>query len=1256
MKRLTARSILRRLRASATTLCVSGVLFPAIGLADGPAPAGRVRVGDRPAVNARPAPVQTADMRLYYIATPWSKVLENVANECGLTLVMHDTPSGNFTRNDWQKHTRDDVIRILNRDLEPLGYRLLVNEKFLTVIGAERARAEYPRRELETPPTPQAEGAQTAEYEGHASSRPAVTRVGHEAPAAAPNPSNTPAAKAGVFRFSPQNRPAIEISRDVFAAFESRATVQEQGPNGLPAFTVWRDDAQAANALANPTPMGGEWFTFELDTNANQIVTTADARIQPVLTELLKRLDVITRTEGDTLKLVAGGKELPAIGKQLRPQIGRLKTTGPAAAPRRVAWQPDGQPAPAGQPAPGGDIQTPALGNTPSESALSATLLGAMRGDVTIQSVDDLNLLILRGNEGDVEQVLQVIQLIERLAQGTRPEIRLHTLEHVSSEALSTLLTDVYQRVNTQQTERGLAASPINVVPVVQPNAILIVAPEGAMNAIVELASELDKPADPAAEVHVYRLKHAIASEVVTLLTNFYQDRPGLGTRVRVIADARTNSLIIQARPRELAEVQLLIKQVDKSDSGATHQARTLALQHASATELATFLTTAIQSTLNPPTATTGGGFGGGGGGGQNSQSLRDTKSVVLEFLQTSGDVKRLVKSGLLTDIRISGDPRTNMLLLVAPKESMPMLEELVRALDQPSNAVASVKMLPLKNADASAAVSLLTSLFEPQQQNDLGVQLAGAETTSSLIPLRFEADVRSNTVVAFGGEEALTMVEAILYRLDAGDLRNRQTEVLKLRNAPAADVASAINTFLQSQRDLLQLNPDAVSTYELLEQEVIVTPEPVNNYLLISATPRYFDRVLSVARQLDASPPQVMIQALLVEVELNDTDEFGVELGFQDPVLFTRSLIDNLVTTTTSTNIPGVGTTQTTNIISQSGTPGFLFNNNPLGNNIAMSPGIVGSQGLSNFGVGRTNTDLGFGGLVLSASSDAVSVLIRALASRRNVRILSRPQVLALDNQPASIQVGQQVPIVNGVNLTANGVANPQIVQDQAGIILTVQPRISPEGDIVMVVAAEKSAFNGAGVPIFTDTAGNVFNSPIKDITTASTTVKVPDGQTIVVGGMITKNDTTIERKVPWLGDVPVLKNLFRYDSHTERRTELLIFLTPRVIHGDGDSELIKTIEADRIHFFEQEAEAIHGPLFAVPPENFGMPIDGTEMPMPIQGGNLSQPNAVFQAPPMAPASSGPTPTPAPTPANPGPMSGSQPGRATPFARLGSR
>ncbi|MCA9056562.1 MAG: type II and III secretion system protein, partial [Planctomycetaceae bacterium] len=284
-------------------------------------------------------------------------------------------------------------------------------------------------------------------------------------------------------------------------------------------------------------------------------------------------------------------------------------------------------------------------------------------------------------------------------------------------------------------------------------------------------------------------------------------------------------------------------------------------------------------------------------------------------------------------------------------------------------------------------------------------------------------------------------------------------------------------------------------------------------------------------------------------------------------------------------------------------------------------------------FALGRTNADLGFGGLVLAASSQSVSVLIRALASRRNVRVLSRPQVIALDGQEAQIQVGNRVPIVQGVTTNTLGVASPQVNYDDAGIILTVQPRISPEGQIVMVVAAEKSAYTNTGVAIYTDTAGNTFTSPTKNVTTASTTVKIPDGQTVVVGGMITKSDTTIERKVPWLGDIPIVKSLFRYDSHTEKRTELLIFLTPRIVHGDGDAELIKQVEAERVHFFEEEAEAIHGPLYGVPPEACGLPMmDGQwsrDATMPI-------PEAVFTEPLTAPGITpgpyggvGPTPIP---------------------------
>ncbi|MEZ6146782.1 MAG: secretin N-terminal domain-containing protein [Planctomycetaceae bacterium] len=534
-------------------------------------------------------------------------------------------------------------------------------------------------------------------------------------------------------------------------------------------------------------------------------------------------------------------------------------------------------------------------------------------------------------------------------------------------------------------------------------------------------------------------------------------------------------------------------------------------------------------------------------------------------------------------------------------------MEELIHILDQPSATVAEIKVFQLENADATTAVTLLNELFESEEQGALDIAIAGAEdASSSLIPLKFSTDTRTNTVVAIGGAEALRVVEAILLRLDQSDLRQRKQVVFKLRNSPAADVAQAINDFIQAQLDLVQIDANLVSTSELVDQTYIVVPEAVTNSLIISASPRYFDEILRLAEQLDAEPPQVMIQAMLVEVELTDTDEFGIELGFQDSVLFDRSVTaaENLLTTVTTISDPGTGIQTTTqNIISQAATPGFQFNNQPLGNNIAGNPGKVGTQGLSNFALGRTNADLGFGGLVLSASSDAVSVLVRALEARRDVRILSRPQVMALDNQAALIQEGQTVPTVNGVTTTGL-VTSPTVQQTNVGIILSVTPRISPEGQVVMVVEAQKSGLSGSGVPIYVDAnTGAVIEAPIIDVTLASTTVKVNDGQTVVLGGMIIEQDSTLERKVPWLGDVPIIGQAFRYDANDHRRSELLVFLTPRIVYNDADFELIKQVEVERLHFFEHEAEEIHGPLFAVPPESYeeeyGDEVPTSEMPL---------------------------------------------------------
>jgi type II secretory pathway component GspD/PulD (secretin) len=386
-----------------------------------------------------------------------------------------------------------------------------------------------------------------------------------------------------------------------------------------------------------------------------------------------------------------------------------------------------------------------------------------------------------------------------------------------------------------------------------------------------------------------------------------------------------------------------------------------------------------------------------------------------------------------------------------------------------------------------------------------------------------------------------------LLLRLDETDSQERVNEVYRLKNSPALDVANAVNNFLRSERVVNQAAPGRQNPFTQIESEVVVVPEPVGNALIISATPRYFEQIMELVEGLDAQPPQVMIQVILVEVELDNLHEFGVELGLQDSLLFDRSLLGSILT------------------------PGYNFNNQPLGN--ANTPGslatksTVGGQALSHFSLGRTSTDTDFGGLVLSASSENVSVLLRAMNQSRNVEILSRPQIMTLDNQPAFIQVGQRVPRIVGTSINQVGQVNT-VELENVGLILGVTPRISPEGMVVMDLDAEKSEVGPEieGIPVSISSTGEVIRSPRVNITTAQTTVSSASGQTIVIGGLITTNNTTLSRRVPWLSDVPVLGNLFRFDGTKNSRKELLIILTPHVVRGPSEAEYIKQVETARM------------------------------------------------------------------------------------------
>ncbi|MSR59543.1 MAG: hypothetical protein EXS05_18190 [Planctomycetaceae bacterium] len=1258
-------------------------------------------------------------VRLNHIHASWSKVLKDYATSVQKQLVADEVPEGHFSRVDSRHHTPETARMILNRELEPLGFRLVVKRDFIVLIDLKQSRKEYQPAAIAfeggrssasslddfeqaaveqavfekgtggAPRKPQRNGRSgrpvaPAADEGQIkqADHKAARTAGHLQQVAGEAETLRSANSAAAAEESPtvtavrlKARDAVAVSRIIYSAFKGHAEKVDEGPRGLPGFRVYRvilDPQGQPLERQDDTPVR---FSIGIDENRNQLVVEASFKETPSVLRLIKMLDKLPSPEQGTVRAVPTSKDAGQIAEVLQPELDRLAVASRKAARRSPVSllerrrrelaaadaendsEIDDQETPL-PPLPGKAMQ-PAQPGQNENDVEEEPLTGTLKGEVTVEAIPDLGIMVVIGNEKDVETVMAVIRQIERLSVGITPEVELVLLNHVSSDALASLLTSVYERLNpsrrsTQTGQQQQSQQNVVVIPVSRPNAILIVASKIDIDSVKDLAERLDQPSDPRTEYKVFRLKYAVPSQVVATVEAMYPPDGGqqgqqqgqagaiggLTPRVKIAADPRTNSVIVQARPRDLREVAILIRDLDAQDSGNVSLIKIFPLKAAVADELANTLQSAFLALLNPAriTGTQPGQQNqqAGQGQGTGAAELREVKSTILEYDDEQGG--RLLQSGILGDIRITADMRTNSIVVTATAESMELVEKLIRRFDQPNKLVAKIKVINMTNGDAQSTVTLLNGLFGTQNtqrtgqgnqgqigQNFPGLQVANADDASStLIPLRFSTDVRTNSVIAIGGADALDVVESIVLRLDESGLSQRKNEVYRLKNTPALDVATAITNFLTSRRQVDTADPGLVSPFEQIEREVIVVGEPVSNSLLISATPRFFDDLMKLVKDLDAEPKQVLIQALLVEVQLDNADEFGVELGLQDSVLFNRSLINTVTQVSTAVQAPNGNTTTNNTVISQDGLPGYFFNsvNAPLGNNTlvnAANPKTVGSQGLSNFNLGRINGDLGYGGLILSAGSESVSALLRAVAARRRVDVLSRPQIRALDNQQANIQVGQEVPRVGNFTLnTQTGTAQPIVEQRSIGIILQVIPRVTPEGKVVMSVVARKDALSQQSVPLFVNPNGSTVSSPIIDTTNALTTVSVQSGQTIVLGGMITKRDETLERKVPLLGDIPVLGQAFRYDYKRSVRTELLIFLTPRVVHNDAEAESFKEIETQRINFIEAEAEMMHGPLFGSAGE-FGQEWSSPDS-MPRHGPTFEGQDSLPPAPAGAP------------------------------------
>jgi len=309
---------------------------------------------------------------------------------------------------------------------------------------------------------------------------------------------------------------------------------------------------------------------------------------------------------------------------------------------------------------------------------------------------------------------------------------------------------------------------------------------------------------------------------------------------------------------------------------------------------------------------------------------------------------------------------------------------------------------------------------------------------------------------------------------------------------------------------------------------QIMVDPDTHN--LIINADEETTKAMMEVVKNLDRPQPQVLIKVVFLEVTHNDSFDFGIEGQYNGQSSAFGRIASyltnyNIFTNTTITSTGGSTTTSQSTTIQPSqlfGQTNSYVINNAFG--LLGSPGSAGTYSL------------------LGADFTAT---LRAIAQNGKAQLLSRPSILARNNQPATIQIGQDVPLITNVRYDTFGNAINSVTYQPVGIILKVTPFITSEGLVQMIVQPSTSAIDpSTSIPI---SAG--VSAPVIDVRSADTVVLTPDGQTVVIGGLMRNDSGEIITKIPFLGDIPFLGYFFKHKTTSSAKTELLIFLTPHVI-----------------------------------------------------------------------------------------------------------
>jgi general secretion pathway protein D len=273
---------------------------------------------------------------------------------------------------------------------------------------------------------------------------------------------------------------------------------------------------------------------------------------------------------------------------------------------------------------------------------------------------------------------------------------------------------------------------------------------------------------------------------------------------------------------------------------------------------------------------------------------------------------------------------------------------------------------------------------------------------------------------------------------------------------------------------------------------------------------------VAQVLTNLDRPKPQVLIKVLFLEVTYNKDSDIGLEGGWG------RRNMNGTINDASAVN--GFG-------LSSLSTP-IATNFNRFGQPItAFTPPQSP----------MTQPGAGFYQIL----GQDYQVTLRAIAQAGTAKILSRPSILARNNQPATITIGQEVPLITSVRYDTFGNAINSVTYQDVGVILSVTPFITPDGLVEMIISPQISSID----PTLTVPISTGVSAPVIDIRSADTVAVTADGQTVIIGGLLGDIASKTDTKIPLLGDIPLLGNLFKRRQSSDQKSELLIFLTPHVV-----------------------------------------------------------------------------------------------------------